>query len=386
MERYELLVRLSKEISSLEKNGQFKQANFLNKQFIKLAEEDKINEQILQGIMNALNAPKDEKNNSRKNIETSDAVTSDSSSSSANTDVSNDTQDQRPTKNQSPAVVPWLANFFRGKAAREVAEKATEETAKKGVGKGLSKAITPKQLGRFGLWTAIADMGVDYAVDVFEDAQGPYQMYKNHMPDIKKIMAKINELSNNEEVRKLTGDLNLFLQQVGKELEIAKKELKVANVSSQRTVYNHKEASLKLAIRGEFESEAPKYLRDLIQGGAIGAGVGALVGGGVGAIPGAILGAGGKLLGRGAEDIWYSSISNTAKAYFQGKDLEQKITRLSNTFEELNPQLSEAMKILADQILNKLEDLNLANPRKSYLENVIRHLEKKTLKPLGLSK
>ena len=382
MERQKLLIKLAKEIDLLEKNGQFKQANILNKKFMKLAEDEKTNEQILQGIIQALNAPKEEKSTPRKSDESTSSVSSDSSSSSAENDTVNNNQDQRPAKNQSPVAVPWLANFFRGKATREVAEKATEETAKKGVGKGLFDA---KQLGRFGLIDAVVNMGVDYAVDIFEDAQGPYQMYKNHMPDIKKIMAKINELTNNDEVRKLTDDLNLFLQQVGKELEIAKKELKVANVSGQRTVYNHKEASVKLAIRGEFESEAPKYLRDLIQGGAIGAGVGALTGG-IGAIPGAILGAGGKLLGRGAEDIWYSSISNTGKAYFQGKDLEQKITRLANTFEELNPQLSEAMKILADQILNKLEDLNVANPRKSYMENVIRHLEKKTLKPLGLSK
>lgn len=240
---------------------------------------------------------------------------------------------------------------------------------------GGAKSLFSKGMGKFGLLSAIMNFGVDYAVDFFEDAQGPYQLFKTHMPDIEKIINKINELVKDNEVRILTDNLRQMLKQCETELEEAKKQMKVAS----KVQYNHKTANTKLAIRGEYDSD---YLRSLIRNVAQGAGVGAVLGipgGAAGAGAGALIGGIGSLLGKGSMDIFYQTMSSTGKAYYQGKDLEQKITRLANTLDELSPELASNLKELVDQILSKLEEINLKNPNKSYFENILRHLEKKTV-------
>lgn len=248
----------------------------------------------------------------------------------------------------------------------------------KNITKGLTKTKPGAFLG-FGIADLLLNKGVDFAVDFFEDAQGPYQLFKNHLPDVEKIINKIKSLVNNSEINSLASQLISDLNSCQNDLEDAKNQIRTACNINFKVVYNNKTASTKLAIRGEFESEAPKYLRDLIQGGAVGAGVGAFAGG-IGALPGALMGAIGKMGGRAIEDIWYATISDTGKAYLQGKDLEEKVTRLANSIEEINPDKTQDLKTTVEAILSKLEDLNVKNPNKSYLENVIRHFEKKTEK------
>lgn len=366
MSNENILIKLSNIIDKLEENGLYSEADKLHSEFLKVAGNDDNFLSLIGQAASQLSSD-DQKQKEKEEY----------------TEEESDTdKDQKKKKPFQKGILPGLLGLGK-KPGTDLVNKTTEEAAKGGVFKKFKPGL--KGSLKFGLLDTIMNMGVDFAVDVFEDAQGPYQMYKNHMPDIEKILNKINELVKNDEVSSMSNQLMGFLRQTGKELETAKQQLKVAHNVRFRTIYNNKTASTKLAIRGEFESEAPKYLRDLVQGAAVGGLAGSLVGG-IGAIPGALFGAGSKVLGRGVEDIWYGTISDTGKAYFQGKDLEQKITRLANTFEELNPDLSFKMNELVDKLLSKLEDLNLKNPRKSYLENVIRHLEKKTLKPIGLSK
>lgn len=263
---------------------------------------------------------------------------------------------------------------------KEVAKEGVEQAAKKGlkplVGKGLKNLFTGKQFGKFTLFDTLANMGVDYAKDFFEDAQGPYKYFKNHKSDIIDIISEINSLVGNENVKTATNNLMDLLSDIEKELEELKVNLKVAQNSSIKKVYNHKQT--KLAIRGEARTRVPGYLQDLLQGAIIGGTGGAIFGGGLpGAIPGALLGALGRVGGRAIEDIYYDKISDTGKAYFQGKDLEQKITRLSNLFQKFDPDLSRTIDNKADEVLMLLEKINKDNPNKTYLENVFQSIEEK---------
>ena len=263
---------------------------------------------------------------------------------------------------------------------KEVAKEGVEQAAKKGlkplVGKGLKNLFTGKQFGKFTLFDTLANMGVDYAKDFFEDAQGPYKYFKNHKSDIIDIISEINSLVGNENVKTATNNLMDLLNDIEKELEELKVNLKVAQNSSIKKVYNHKQT--KLAIRGEARTRVPGYLQDLLQGAIIGGTGGAIFGGGLpGAIPGALLGALGRVGGRAIEDIYYDKISDTGKAYFQGKDLEQKITRLSNLFQKFDPDLSRTIDNKADEVLMLLEKINKDNPNKTYLENVFQSIEEK---------
>ena len=271
----------------------------------------------------------------------------------------------------------------------DIPEKATDvkDVAQKAgtlinVGRGLSNIgkflkTKPGSWMGFGLVNSLLNMGADYAVDFYENSQGPYQLFKNHFPDIQKIIVKINSLIDNSEIKQATSELENMLDTFIDHMEETKSNLKTAHNIKIRTVYNNK--NTKLAIRGEFESEAPKYLRDLIQGGALGAGAGALFGG-VGAVPGMIAGALGKLGGRAIEDIWYGQISDTGKAYFQAKDLKEKVERLASSIESLDADIANKMNLLADKILDKTEEINVNNPNKTYLEKLLNKYEKKVKK------
>lgn len=263
---------------------------------------------------------------------------------------------------------------------KEVAKEGAEQAAKKGlkplVGKGFENLFTGKQLGKFTLFDTLANMGIDYAKDFFEDAQGPYKYFKNHKLDIIDIISEINLLVGNENVKTATNNLMKLLNDIENKLEELKLNLKVAQNTSIKKVYNHKQT--KLAIRGEARTRVPGYLQDLLQGAIVGGVGGAIFGGGIpGVIPGALLGALGRVGGRAIEDIYYDKISDTGKAYFQGKDLEQKITRLSNLFQKFDPEISREIDNKADEVLMLLEKINKDNPNKTYMENVFQSIEEK---------
>lgn len=308
----ELLIKLSSLVEKLEENQFYKEADIIHQHFIKIAEEE-----IEDGI---------------------------------------DPKDIAQKAGTAIGLGKAIGNAF------------------KTIGKGL--ATKPGKFLGFGLVNELLNKGVDYSVDFFEDAQGPYNLFKNHIPDVRKIISKIKDLVDDPQLNQSMDKLSNKLENTLSELENAKYSLKTAHNINIRTVYNN--SNTKLAIRGEI-SEAPKYLRDLIQGGAIGAGTGAFFGG-IGALPGAIMGALGKTGGRAVEDIFYGSISNTGKAYFQARDLNDKVTRLANSIGEVDSNKMNELKSMANEVLQRAEKINLDNPNKSYLENVIRRYEKKVEK------
>ena len=312
MRNQEILIKLSSLVEKLEENQFYKEADIIHQHFIKIAEEE-----IEDGI---------------------------------------DPKDIAQKAGTAIGLGKAIGNAF------------------KTIGKGL--ATKPGKFLGFGLVNELLNKGVDYSVDFFEDAQGPYNLFKNHLPDVRKIISKIKDLVNDDRLNQSMDNLLNKLENTLSELESAKYSLKTAHNINIRTVYNN--SNTKLAIRGEI-SEAPKYLRDLIQGGAIGAGAGAFFGG-IGALPGAIMGALGKTGGRAAEDIFYANISDTGKAYFQARDLNDKVTRMANSIGEIDTNKMNELKSLASDVLEIAEEINVANPDKSYLENVIRRFEKKVEK------
>lgn len=312
MENKELLNKLSDLIDKLEENDLFKEADIIHNQFLKIAQE--------------------------------------------NEEPEIDVKQKAGQAAQILGVGHHIGNAF------------------KTIGKVL--ATKPGQFLGFGLVNNLLNKGVDFSVDFFEDAQGPYNLFKNHMPDVNKIITKIKNLVDDSELNKFMDELQAKLDKTMSDLENAKYTLKTAHNIKIRTVYNN--SNTKLAIRGEI-SEAPKYLRDLIQGGAIGGATGAFFGG-IGALPGAIMGALGKTGGRAAEDIFYASISDTGKAYFQARDLNDKVTRMANSIGEVDANVMNQLKDISEKVLERAEKINLDNPNKSYLENVIRRFEKKTEK------
>lgn len=276
------------------------------------------------------------------------------------------------------------------KVAQEETNNVSDVAMKAGIGLGVGKAIgdafksigkgfvsKPADMFKRGLVGMFANKSIDFLVDSMEDSQGPFVLFENHMPDVRKIVSKIKNLVTDSELDGALDNLLNNLEDIQSELKGAKQVVASTYNIKFKTTYNNK--TTRLAIRGEITSEAPKYLRDLIQGGTVGGITGGLFGG-VGALPGAILGALGQVGSRAAEDILYASISNSGKAYFQAKDLNDKVTRLANSLEEIDPNKTNSLKSQAEKILEIAEDINIKNPNKSPIEKYIRHMEKKVEK------
>lgn len=263
----------------------------------------------------------------------------------------------------------------------EVADRALELAGGKKLTEELIKKFPTKvkvnpgsALKGFGVgW--LVDMGSNYALDFFESAQGPYKVYKSNKSDLDKILIVIDRLIPSPEISKLTSEIRNLADQGMKKFDEGKETVKTACHINFRQVYNAK--TQKLAIRGNLEEEMPEYLREFFTGALAGGAAGGVVGGPIGALIGSLTGGAGNVLTKGAEDLWYSNISNTGKAYLQSKDLSYKVSKMSDALEQIDINLSNEMVSKSSELLKEIEQLNLNNKDKGMLENLIQAIEEK---------
>lgn len=278
---------------------------------------------------------------------------------------------------QTPAQIETGERIVGDEAADRALElaggkKLTEELIKKFPTK--VKVNPGSALKGFGVgW--LVDMGSNYALDFFESAQGPYKVYKSNKSDLDKILTVIDRLIPSPEISKLTSEIRNLADQGMKKFDEGKETVKTACHINFRQVYNAK--TQKLAIRGNLEEEMPEYLREFFTGALAGGAAGGVVGGPIGALIGSLTGGAGNVLTKGAEDVWYSNISNTGKAYLQSKDLTYKVSKMSDALEQIDINLSNEMVSKASELLKAIEQLNLHNKDKGMLENLIQAVEEK---------
>ena len=227
----------------------------------------------------------------------------------------------------------------------------------------------------------LTDLGANYALDYFENSQGPYKMYVALKGDLDEILDTISSLIDNPEVDALTQQIKTISQNGVSSFEQAKKEVKAASGMNIKTSYNNKEFK-KIADRGFKAKRIPSYLREALIGALSGAAGGAFLGG-IGAIPGAIVGAAGSIGYEALTDLWYESISNTGKAYLQAKDAVMKAYKMYDKLKDIDVNTANELADKADGLLKTIEKLNLNNKEKSGLENLIQSLEQSTQSGIG---
>lgn len=259
----------------------------------------------------------------------------------------------------------------------ELADKALQESlkAKSPFKMPSGKSSFMKGIKGFGVgW--LTSLGVDAAYDYFEESEGPYKQYATHKKDIFDTLDIIEELtSNNSLVHSKIKSLQDEINKGSDILDKAKKEVK-ATVSNYRVVYNNKVN--KVAIRGDKKDIMPSYLREFIQGAISGGTVGGLFGGLAGIIPSGLVGGLGNMATKGAEDLWYQNISNSGKAYLQGKDVSLKCYKLYKYIKDIDIKQAEKIYKTSSELEDMLEKINLDNDEKTDIEKLIQKIEEKT--------
>jgi hypothetical protein len=232
-----------------------------------------------------------------------------------------------------------------------------------------------KGIKGFGIgW--LSSLGVDAIFDYFEDSEGPYKQYEEHKKDIFKSLDIIEELTpNNSKVHFKIKDLQSEINKGSDIFEKAKKEVK-ASTTNYRVVYNSK--MNKVAVRGNLKDTLPSYLREFVQGAIAGGTVGGLFGGLAGVIPSGLVGGLGNMATQGAEDLWYANISDSGKAYLQGKDVMLKAYKLYKNLKDLDLKQAEKIYKTSTELEDILETINLDNDEKSAIEKLIQKFEQKS--------
>ena len=259
----------------------------------------------------------------------------------------------------------------------ELADRALQESLKaKGPFKMPSgKSSFMKGLKGFGVgW--LTSLGVDEVFDFFEESEGPYKQYANNKNEIFEILDIIEDLTpKNTNIHSQIIQLKNEINKGSEILDKAKKEVK-ASISNYRVVYNNK--MNKIAIRGNIKDSMPSYLKEFIQGAIAGGTVGGLFGGLAGIIPSGLVGGLGNMATKGAEDLWYQNISDSGKAYLQGKDVTLKCYKLYKCLKDIDLKQAEKIYKVADDLEDMLEKINLNNDEKSDIEKLIQKVEEKT--------
>ena len=230
----------------------------------------------------------------------------------------------------------------------------------------------------------LTELGANELIKYFEHSQGPYKVYEANKKDLLKILNAIKKLVKDPEVLSLCSDIENLAETGSTAFNTAKKQALASVGIVVRTAYNYKQFQ-KLAVRGNLEDRAPEYLNKLLVG-ALSGGVGGAFLGGLGAIPGAIVGGLGNVAYEGILDTWYASISNTGKAYFQGKDMQIKIDEMYNALKDIDVNTANSLSDKADGLLKTLEKINLENKNKTALENFFQSVESKAKSGLGTVK
>jgi hypothetical protein len=230
----------------------------------------------------------------------------------------------------------------------------------------------------------LTELGANELIRFFENSKGPYKVYEANKGDLVKILDAIKKLVKEPEVLSLCEEIKNLADTGSTALNTAKKQALASKGIIVRTAYNYKEFQ-KLAVRGNLEDRAPEYLNKLLVG-ALSGGVGGAFLGGLGAIPGAIVGGLGNVAYEGILDTWYASISNTGKAYFQGKDMQIKIYEMYNALKDIDVNTANSLSDKADGLLKALEKINLENKDKTALENLFQSVESKAKSGLGAVK
>jgi hypothetical protein len=134
----------------------------------------------------------------------------------------------------------------------------------------------------------------------------------------------------------------------------------------------------KVAVRGDLKDSLPSYLREFVQGAIAGGTVGGLFGGLAGIVPSGLVGGIGNIVTKGAEDLWYANISDSGKAYLQGKDVMLKAYKLYKYLKDIDLKQAEKIYKLATELEDILETINLDNKEKSAIEKLIQKFEEKS--------
>lgn len=230
----------------------------------------------------------------------------------------------------------------------------------------------------------LTELGANELIKFFEHSQGPYKVYEANKKDLLKIINVIKKLVKDPEVLSLCQDIENLAETGTTALNSAKKQALASLGINVRTAYNNKQFQ-KLAVRGNLEDRAPEYLNKLLVG-ALSGGVGGAFLGGLGAIPGAIVGGLGNVAYEGILDTWYASISNTGKAYFQGKDMQIKIDEMYNALKDIDVNTANSLSDKGEGLLKTLERINLENKDKTAVENFFQNIESKAKSGLGTAK
>lgn len=344
------IVKIAFLIDELESNGFYKEANILHEEFIKLAE-------IPSGF----------------GVESGQVATS-----------------LEQTSKPSPLSLPAAKSIGLARSLFKKTPKPPKFSPRR-------FRIKLKSFGKGNLIAGLVNMGIDQAQAAFENAQGPFVLFPKYMPDIERIISRINSLIGDSQTKSLSSGLLQELKNCNNQLKEAEKAVKteyeefkktpleedeevntVTSSNNTRTKYNNQDNLQKLAIRGEFGTELPKIFQDAATGAAVGGALGLVSGPGAGIA--ALIGGATSALPAIAEWVWYNQVSDTGKAYYQAKDLDDIISRLADSLETISPDLSFSIRDKADRLMSRVEEVNKKNPNKTYLENVIRHFEKKVEK------
>jgi hypothetical protein len=103
-----------------------------------------------------------------------------------------------------------------------------------------------------------------------------------------------------------------------------------------------------------------------------------LFGGLAGIIPSGLVGGLGNMATKGAEDLWYQNISNSGKAYLQGKDVSLKCYKLYKYIKDIDIKQAEKIYKTSSELEDMLEKINLDNDEKTDIEKLIQKIEEKT--------
>lgn len=225
----------------------------------------------------------------------------------------------------------------------------------------------------------LTEMGLEYALDFFEDSKGPYHVYKSNKSDMDQILEIIIKLLPDVEIKQQAEKIKKLSNDGLERFEEGKKIIKTSFNINSKVVYNSK--NQKIAVRGNAESRLPEYLRTFLTGTAGGAAAGGILGGPVGALVGGATGGAGNLLALGAEDAWYENLSNTGKAFLQSKDLKQKAAKMYDSLKLIDQNLANDLFEKSSSLMKEIEKINLNNKDKNMLENLVQSAEQK----LGLA-
>lgn len=227
---------------------------------------------------------------------------------------------------------------------------------------------------KFNILSSLADMGIDEAEKFIEQSKGPKVIFEKYYVDVIKLIDNILKLNNNPKIDNQLFELKSFIKSLNDEMKNLDSFVKTSSQNNNLKTFNN--SKMKLAIRGDFESELSSYFRELVEGAAVGGFLGSILPG-FGTLAGAISGSTYNVASKLIDDLWYYSISDTGKAYFQAKELENKLNRIIVSLRSISPEAADKISSFIKNILQDLEDENLKNPNATEIEKKIRSLENK---------